>query len=136
MVLLPWVFPGYFPWSFGPGYGYPLVVVPLVPTVPPVAGATRQSEPTIPLSGEAPAWLTVQFPAPAEIWVDGQKQPGEPRAEHVLRSPVLQPSQTHTLEIHARWWADGKTYAAQRTVTLGAGQRSRLLVVSGRIVEK
>lgn len=135
LILLPWVFPGYFPWGVGPGYGYPLVVVPLGPLAVPTAEPPRR-EPAILLSGEAPARLTVQFPAAAEIWVDGRKQPGEPRTEHVLTSPVLQPPQTHTFEIHARWSADGKTYEAQRTVTLGAGERSRLLVVSGRVVEK
>ncbi len=134
LILLPWVFPGYFPWSWGPGYGYPLVV-PLGPLAVPAAEPPRR-EPAILLSGEAPARLTIQFPAAAEIWVDGRKQPGEPRTEHVLTSPVLQPPQTHTFEIHACWWVDGKTYEAQRTVTLGAGERSRLLVVSGRVVEK
>ncbi|MCS6865820.1 MAG: hypothetical protein RMJ56_12590 [Gemmataceae bacterium] len=137
LILLPWVFPGYFPWGIAPGYGYPWVVIPRVPAWPPVAGGEpRRGEPVRPLSGEAPAQLTVQFPAAAEIWVAGQKMPGAACEEYVLVSPVLPALATHTFEIRARWTQNGKIYQARRTVTLAAGERSRLLVVSGDEVQE
>ena len=56
---------------------------------------------------------------------------GAANAERVLTSPVLSPNQKYTFNIKARWTTGGKTYEAKRSVTLGSGDRSRLMVVSG-----
>ena len=54
----------------------------------------------------------------------------------ILTSPVLRQGQQHTFLVKARWNSDGKTYETKRAVTLGAGDRSRLLIVSGDEVKE
>ena len=83
------------------------------------------------LSNEFPATLTVQFPAAAEVWLDGKKVKGEASTEQVLTSPVLAPGQKYTFAVRARWSSGGKTYEATRSVALGAGDRSRMHILSG-----
>jgi hypothetical protein len=101
------------------------------------------------VSGEASATVVVQFPAAAEVWVGGKKVHGDPVAERpqaapaliaadgssptewTLTSPALKPGQTHTFEVKGRWTAGGKTFEASRSVTVTAGGRNRLIVVSG-----
>lgn len=80
---------------------------------------------------DLPATLTLQFPNAAEVWVNGKKADGDAATERVLTSPTLKVGESHTFEVKARWMSGGKTYEATRTVTLGAGDRSRLLIVSG-----
>lgn len=123
------------------GYYSPTFVVPfgggyyqdsdlVAPAVQPAAPPAHVVE----LSGEAAATLTLEFPAPATVWLDGKEVPGKADAIRTITSPVLRPGQEYTFHVRARWNADGKTYEYSRNVALGAGDRSKLLVVSGTAV--
>ena len=78
------------------------------------------------LAREFPATLTLQFPAAADVWLDGKKVEGSAAEERVLTSPTLKPGEDYTFALKARWTADGKTYEATRSVKVGPGDRSRL----------
>jgi uncharacterized protein (TIGR03000 family) len=126
-----WGYQTYNPWT---GYGYEFGgILPTTPAAPAPVVPERPTrpEPTVVLSQEFPATLSLQFPAAAEVWLDGKKEPGAANAERVLTSPVLSPNQKYTFDIKARWTTGSKTYEAKRSVTVGPGDRSRLLVVSG-----
>jgi uncharacterized protein (TIGR03000 family) len=82
------------------------------------------------VSGAASATLVVQFPAAAELWVGGQKRDGTD-AEWTLTTPVLKAGNSHTFEVRGRWKAGGKSYETTRSVTVNAGDRNRVIVVSG-----
>lgn len=122
------VYPGYAPWPFG-GFVPPYSLAPQPPQV--VEVPARPSEPRIVLAQEFPATLIVQFPAAAEVWLDGTKLGGDPVDERVLTSPILKPGARHTFNVKARWTTGGKTYEATRTLTLGPGDKTRLFVLSG-----
>jgi uncharacterized protein (TIGR03000 family) len=131
----------YYPYydGFGGGFitgGYsPLYVVPgpdEYDLPPPMAAPAFPPEaPFVGLSGEFPAALSLQFPAAASVWLDGKEVGGTPATEVTLKSPILRPGQKHTFHIRARWETNGRTYETTKEVTLGPGDRSRLLVVSG-----
>lgn len=115
---------------FGGGYydpyAYDLMAPPVLPPAPPTH--------IVELSGEATATLNLEFPAPATVWLDGKEVAGKPDTARAITTPVLRPGREYTFHVRARWNADGKTYEYNRDVTLGAGSRSKLLVVSGTAV--
>jgi uncharacterized protein (TIGR03000 family) len=123
---------GFGPYGYGYGLGYGFG--------PPVLGGpsampVQPTDPGVVLANEFPAVLTVQYPTPAEVWLNGKKLEGKAE-EHQLISPVLKPGETFTFEVKARWKVGEKTYESTRTVTLSPGDRSRLLVISGTEVTK
>jgi uncharacterized protein (TIGR03000 family) len=123
-----YAFGGYLPY----GYGYaPLAPVPQQT----VTVEEPRREPTIVLANEFPATLVLQFPAAAEVWMNGEAVKGRAADERTLTSPVLKQGQKFTFEVKARWTRGGKTYESEQTVTLGPGDRSRLFVVSGTEVK-
>lgn len=140
-VMAPWGYPttpayGTAFGGFGLGYPYGGVVAPA-----PVINVT-QSVTNVGLAGttgatgvaptrEYPATLALQFTHAAEVWVNGRKLAGDAADEWTVRSPALRPGDSHTFDVKARWKSGGKTYEATRTVTVSAGDRSRLIVVSG-----
>jgi uncharacterized protein (TIGR03000 family) len=120
--------------GYGYGYGYsPYFVVPGAygydqPAVEePPASPGRVVE----LSNEYPATLTLEFPAAAKVWLDGKAVEGEAGTVRELNSPVLKTGQTYTFKVKAQWDVKGKSYEYTREVTLGSGDRSKLLVMSG-----
>ena len=107
----------------GPGSYYDeYAPQPIAPVAPPRIVA---------LSGEFPAVLTLEFPAPATVWLDGREVPGKPDAVRMLTSPILKPGEQFTFLIRARWEVNGKRYEYSRETALGPGDRSKLLVLSG-----
>ncbi|MDY3555844.1 hypothetical protein R5W24_004990 [Gemmata sp. JC717] len=129
--------PYYFGYSYGLDYEYieqPGYDEPVYPVVGPVVRPARP-EPAVVLANEFPATLVVQFPAAADVWLNGRAVSGAAADERVLTSPVLKPGESYAFAVKARWAAGGKTYEANRTVTLGGGDRSRLIVVSGAEVK-
>ncbi|QJW95667.1 hypothetical protein [Frigoriglobus tundricola] len=133
-----WGYQTYNPWT---GFSYAFGgIVPTNPTPPetpaPTAESPRRPEAAVVLSNEFPATLALQFPAAAEVWLDGKKVSGDAATERVLKSPVLRPDQTYAFNVKARWTTGDKTYEATRVVKLGSGDRSRLLIVSGDEVRK
>ena len=118
----------------GVNYRWPVREVIVLPAPLPVAVPTaRLPEVAAPVaaSGEATASLVVQFPAAAEVWVDGKKVEGGRSAEWTLTSPVLTPGEAHTFDVKGRWRIGGKTFETERLVTVPGGERSRSIVVSG-----
>lgn len=110
---------GYLPSDVLPG---PVVGEPIMEVAP-----TRIVE----LSNEFPASLTLEFPAAAKVWLDGQPVAGEAGKERVLTSPVLKPGDKYTFKVRAEWDANGKTYEYTREVSAGPGDRSKLTVLAG-----
>ena len=118
------------------GYYYPYYQLPPTPIFdepppPPPAPPSRIVE----LSGESKGSVTLQLPHAAKVWLDGRELEGGPAREWVLSSPVLRPDEQYTLNVVARWEADGKTYESTNKVTVGPGDRSRLAVISGTAVK-
>ena len=120
---------GFYPYDYGDEYG------PDYYGYGPYAGSwtgpTGGYYPGPQLSGESPAVLTLEFPAPAEVWLDGKKVEGEAAAVRTISSPILKPGARYTFHIKAGWTVKGETYGYNRDVTLETGARSRLLVLSG-----
>jgi uncharacterized protein (TIGR03000 family) len=85
---------------------------------------------------EFSATLTLQLPVAGEVWLDGKKVSSEKSDEQVLISPVMKPGEQYKFNVKAQWTHKGKTYETARAITLGAGERSRLLIVSGDEVKK
>ncbi|AMV23041.1 hypothetical protein VT84_01425 [Gemmata sp. SH-PL17] len=124
----------YSPWT---GFGYtfggylPNGATSIAPAQEAPAQRPQKPQPRIVLANEFPATLALQFPAAAEIWFNGEKVKGEAQDARTLTSPVLRPGTQYTFEVKARWKNQGKLFESARTVTLGPGDHSRLLVVSG-----
>ena len=100
------------------------------------------SNPTLPppqriveLSGESIATLTLEFPAPARVWLNGDLVEGKPEAIRVLTSPAIRATEKYAFQIRARWERDGQTFEYTREASLHSGDRSKLLVVSGTAVK-
>jgi uncharacterized protein (TIGR03000 family) len=129
----PWYPGGYLPY-YGYGYQQPPVVVVQVPT--PVQSATQPPERTVIISNEFPATLVLEFPAAAEVWVNGEKSAEEPSSEWTLTSPVLKPGEEYTFKVKARWKAGGKTIEAERVIAVPGGKRSRAIVLSGTEIKE
>ena len=125
---------GYFPYWYGYGYQQPPTVV-VVPVPTPVA-PPEPPERVVILGNEFPATLVMEFPAPAEVWVNGEKSDAKPDREWTLTSPVLKPGEEFTFKVKARWKSSEKTYEAERSITVPGGKRSRALVVSGTEIKE
>jgi uncharacterized protein (TIGR03000 family) len=95
-----------------------------------------QAETRVELSGESTSVLTLTFPAPAEIWVNDKKGPGEANDEWTLTSPPIAVGSDYTFKIKAHWKVDGKTFEYEKTIAVAAGNRSRSLVLSGSEVKQ
>lgn len=88
------------------------------------------------LSGEMPATLALQFPAAATVWLNEKEVVGKSETTRTLTSPVLSPGEKFTFHVRARWKANGQTYETTREAVVGAGDRSKLFVVSGTKVKE
>jgi len=139
---LPVFFPGFpvynpgiaFGYPFGSPLGYPIGTVGLPPvTFEPVIPTPAE---TVVLARVYPATLTLQFPAEAEVWLDGKKVSDTKKEEQVLTSPPLRMGEQHTFDVKARWIQKGKTFEAKRSVTVNPGDRSRLSIISGNEVRE
>jgi uncharacterized protein (TIGR03000 family) len=113
---------------YGPYAG---VVGPAPVDVAPPQPDPAAAQPPIVLANEFPATLVMEFPTAAKVWLNGEPVAGEDAATRELTSPVLKQGERHTFKVKARWAVDGKEYETTREVILGAGDRSKLLVLSG-----
>ncbi|MBY0458553.1 MAG: TIGR03000 domain-containing protein [Gemmataceae bacterium] len=129
----PFGFAAPFPYFGFGGYSYDYAIPPVVVVVPGGAPGPARPQPAAPAVTDLPATLALQFPAPAEVWLDGKKAgAGE---EVTLTSPAVRRGDSYTFDVTARWEAGGKRYEATRKVAVEAGGRSRLIVVSGTEVK-
>ncbi len=137
----PWFggYYGYYGGLYGGYYPYPYTYLsnstsfyepgPLTP--PPLTGAGGTgSAATVVVNPEMPAELTVDFPAAPEVSVNGAAAAGE-GATRTFRSPPLKAGEAYTFQVKANWSSGGQRYEWERTVTLGAGERSRVTVARG-----
>lgn len=135
-IIWPPFFGGFFPY-YGYNYGY---------YAPPVVGFEVPEQfdngPTAPggrvviPGNEFPATLVMQFPAEAEIWVNGQKSEEKAQEEWTLTSPVLKQGEEYTFKVKGRWKAGGKIYEVERTVKVSSGAQSRAIIVSGNEIKE
>jgi len=146
------VFPVIMPWGWGIGWGYQtynpwvgyryvyggvlpsLPVVPVMPAQPTVA--TRRPAPVVLLDEVFPAKLSLQFPADADVWLNGKKASKSPSKDQEFTSPALRADQTYTFNVKARWTTSGKTYEATRIIAVKPGEHSRLMILSGQEVRE
>ena len=84
---------------------------------------------------EFTAKLELIFPAPAEVWFDDLRVEGSETTDVSLASPPVKVGGSHTFNIRATWSVDGTKYRVNRTVSVKAGERSRLTIVSGDAVK-
>ena len=119
-----------------PFYGYgPTSSYSDAPSAPASSPMLPPPQRIVELSGESTATLTLEFPAPATVWLNGDLVEGEPEAVRVLTSPAIRASEKYAFQIRARWERDGQTFEYTREASLGSGDRSKLLVVSGTAVK-
>jgi uncharacterized protein (TIGR03000 family) len=133
-----WGYGGFLPYSpYGGWGGFPPPVNVVVPVAAPEPAARAVARPveSVQLANEFPATLTLQLPVAGDVWVNGKKAPGGASEDHVLTSPVLAAGKSYTFDVKARWTLDGKTYEATRLVTVGSGDRTRVIVVTGTAVK-
>ena len=138
-VIMPWGWAvgwAYQTYSVRVGYTYVFggILQPAIPEPPPQP--PRKPEPLIVFSEELPASLTMQFPSPADVWLDGKKVTTKPTEVQELTTPSIPIDRTFTFNVKARWSSGGKTYETKRAIAVKPGEQSRLLVVSGEEVEK
>jgi uncharacterized protein (TIGR03000 family) len=140
----PFVYPMHAlnPYAFGWNSGFVTNVLPAPVFVPPLPAPSSEPLPVpnlVPAStlqrdlAEAAftAKLDLAFPAPAEVTFDGRRVEGSDASEVTLTSPPLKVGASHTFNVRAVWSVEGKKYRVERTVTVKAGERSRLTIVSG-----
>lgn len=137
------VFPTFCPtfwgggYGFYGGYGYPgffpqpqVVVVPHAVVVAP-PNPVRVVEDTDRAAALAPATLTLELPAAADVWLDGVKQPSSADATRVLTSPPLKLGASYIFNVRAEWTEGGTRYKTEQTSTVRAGERGKLTVYAG-----
>ncbi len=119
--------PGFFP--------PPQVVVAPQPVPAPVVNPARMAEDADRAAAFAPATLTLELPAVADVWLDGEKQASSADATRTLKSPPLKLGAEYTFRIRARWTESGTTYETTPTSTVRAGERGKLTVYAGTPVK-
>jgi uncharacterized protein (TIGR03000 family) len=108
----------------------------VVPTVTAPSGPSGPEQAPLILSNEHPAVLVLEFPADAEVWVNGDKANLPATNEWTLTSPVLKAGGEYTFNVKARWKAGGRIYEYDRAITVAGGNRTRTIVVTGTEVKE
>jgi uncharacterized protein (TIGR03000 family) len=128
-------------YGFYGGYGYPgfvqppqVVVVPQPVLVAPPNPA-RIAEDGDRAAALVSATLTLELPAAADVWLDGQKQATSADATRVLASPPMTIGEQYTFRVRAEWVEKGTKYQTEQTTTVRAGERGKLTVYAGTAVK-
>ena len=130
---LGWGYPFYGD-PYSTGYGPSVIVVPVVNSAPSAPSEPEQAP--LMISNDRPAVLVMEFPADAEVWVNGDKANVAPTTEWTLTSPVLKAGEDYTFNVKARWKANGRSYEYDRAITVASGNRTRTIVVTGTEVKE
>ncbi len=138
---------GYYPsygLAAGFAYGYPYGIgysPYLSPFTPPSDGSANVAPPPLLPTGSGPVTnirlsglpttLTLEFPAAADVWLNGTRVDGSAAATRELTSPTVEPGTPYVFDVRAEWTADGKTYGYDRKVTVAGGERAKVTVLAG-----
>lgn len=139
------VFPTFYPTFWGGGYGYgfyggfdfpgyfsqPTVVVVPQPVFVAPPNPARIAEDADRAAAVASASLTLELPAAADVWLDGEKQPSSPDATRTLSSPPMKLGAEYAFRVRAEWVEGGTKYRTEQTSTVRAGERGKLTVYAG-----
>jgi len=126
----PWTYP--YDWSALPNNGFAFPARPLHPlfhrgplTVDPVPNLDVVPDDTPVVTTPTPARIIVQSPPEAELWFDGAatKQTGSDRT---FLTPPLNPGQSYTYVVRARWNENGKTVEQFQMATVLPGGQARV----------
>jgi uncharacterized protein (TIGR03000 family) len=112
-----------------------VVVVPPPVVAAPAANPARLAEDADRAAAFASATLTLELPAAADVWVDGEKQPSSADTTRTLTSPAMAIGREHTFRIRARWTESGTTYEAEKASTVRAGERGKVAIYAGTPVK-
>jgi uncharacterized protein (TIGR03000 family) len=104
-----------------------------VPVAPP--NPARIAEDADKAAALAAATLTLELPAAADVWLDGDKQPSSTDTARTLSSPAMKLGTDFTFRVRAQWVENGTTYEAKQTTTVRAGERGKLTVYAGTPVK-
>lgn len=143
------VFPVFYPsfWGGGYGYGYyggfaypgfgqpPAVVVVPQPVFVAPSNPARIAEDTDRAAALVSATLTLELPAAADVWLDGEKQPTSADATRTLAGPPMKLGASYTFKVRAEWADGGTRYKTEQTTAVRAGERGKLTVYAGTPVK-
>lgn len=122
----------WYPWYW---QQQPIVVI-NAPVVVPATPTPRPNDMPSIAFAEVPATLKLQFPAPADVWLDGVKLNGPTTDIRELTSTPLKFGVEHTFRIKARWTLGATDYEVERSSTVPAGGSKKLLIISGTPVKE
>lgn len=112
-----------------------VVIVPQPVVMAPPANPARLAEDADRAAATAPATLTLELPAAADVWLDGEQQPSSADTTRTLTSPALAIGREFTFRIRARWIESGTTYEADKASTVRAGERGKVAIYAGTAVK-
>jgi uncharacterized protein (TIGR03000 family) len=104
----------YYGGYYGRGYGYANGYYNFVPQVVPSYGDS------LPAPTSAPAHLSVNVPASAQIWVNGQKVDST-GTRRCLTTPALSSTSRYSYDIKVTWMDNGMPVTETRQVIVTAG---------------
>jgi uncharacterized protein (TIGR03000 family) len=112
-----------------------VVIVPQPMVAAPAANPARLAEDADRAAATAPAVLTLELPAAADVWLDGEQQPSSADTTRTLTSPPLAIGREHTFRVRARWTEGGTTYEAEKASVVRAGERGKVAIYAGTAVK-
>jgi uncharacterized protein (TIGR03000 family) len=104
---------------YGPSYDYTTVVVP--PTTEALYPLPEQAPAPAPVPALGSARVTVQLPANATLWIDGQPTQQTGATRQFVSPPSLEPGRTYGYTLRAQWVENGQTVTREKTVEFKAG---------------
>ncbi len=95
-----------------------------VAVTPPAESYYPPAEPTPAPAVANAARLTVQVPADARVWIDGQLMTQTGTVRYFETPATLEPGRTYSYKIVAEWVEDGQMVTRERTVEFQAGNQA------------
>jgi hypothetical protein len=71
------------------------------------------------------------LPAVAEVWMDGELQPGRGETWELTSQPLPHPWSAHLFDVAARWSAGGQEFEWESQVPVIAGHTGQSVVARG-----
>jgi uncharacterized protein (TIGR03000 family) len=118
-----------YPYDYGsayPDYGAPYAPNYVPPDVIPPQASTSAYPPAVFAPAPAPsgsARLTVQLPAGAKLWIDGQSTQQTGALRMIETPPTLEPGRSYSYKLRAEWAEKGQPVERERDVSFQAGNQ-------------